>query len=221
MSAHDKVSVSRVDSLPRREQALAVLRSVYRDEKGWVPEADRLLPEEDLGRNGVAWFVAHEGGVPLGVVRVLFDLPLDLYRAYGLKFLSSELDVDRLLRECRIAEVGRFAVLPECRGDFLIAAHLIRAVARETLARRLTHLVTDVFKDDPNSPYKFHSRVLGFQPVATHDQGELSVRGQRITMLLDIRRAYERLRTKRNWVFRFIADGWDDAESTATLACEA
>ncbi|HVN75924.1 MAG TPA: hypothetical protein VMT19_06380 [Thermoanaerobaculaceae bacterium] len=221
MDGQDRLSVARVDSLPRREQAIAVLRSVYRDEKGWVPEADRLLPAEDLGRTGVAWFLAVDGSTPLGVVRLLFDLPLELYRAYGLKFLSSDLDMDSLLREYRIVEVGRFAVLPERRGDFLVAAHLMRAVARETLERRYTHLVTDVFEDDPNSPYEFHSRVLGFQPVATHDHGEVAVRGRRITMLLDIRRAYERLRSRRNWMFRFITEGWDDAGGVARLVAEA
>lgn len=101
-------------------------------------EAERLSPEGDLARTGVAWFVARDGALPVGVVRVLFDLSLDLCRTYDLKSLSTDLDIERLLREYRIAEVGRFAVLPECRGEFLIAAHLIRAAGRETLARRYT-----------------------------------------------------------------------------------
>lgn len=221
MVAQRKVSVDRVASHATREHALRVLDSVYRDEKGWTAEPGRLLPEDDLTRDGVAWFVAHQDGRPRGVVRVLFDLPLGVYRSYGLKFLSSELDIERLLREYRIAEVGRFAVLPEHRGDFLIAAHLMRAVAREALTRAATHLVTDVFEDDPNSPYRFHSRVLGFQTVATHEHGELNARGRRITMLLDIKRAYEELRAKRSWVFRFIAEGWQESEEEPSLACEA
>jgi len=80
--------------------------------------------------------------------------------------------------------------------------------------------VTDVFEDDPKSPYRFHSRVLGFEPVATHEHGELSARGRRITMLLDIQQAYKRLRAKRSWMFRFITDGWDGVDSPAALACE-
>jgi hypothetical protein len=66
-----------------------------------------------------------------------------------------------------IAEVGRFAVRPEFRRQFMVAAALMPAATDAVLAREYTHLVTDVFEDDRHTPFGFHTRVIGFCPVAT------------------------------------------------------
>lgn len=210
--SHD-VSVRRVEGHEDRAQALAVLQRVYVDEKRWVRAADRneqLLPEADLQTDQVSWFLATLAGEPVGVVRVLYQLPLDLYREYGFKLLDGQLDVERFLRQNRIAEVGRFGVVAQQRGRLMVAAALMRAAATDTFRRGFTHYITDVFENEPNSPYEFHTRVLGFVPVATHAHGELLASNRRITMLLDLRRAYERLRAKRSWLARYIFATWDD-----------
>lgn len=207
MSQKEPITVHRVVTEADRQAALAVLRSVYVDEKHWVHQEGELLPTADLASAGVAWFVSRAAEQPVGVVRVLFQLPLDLYRSYQVKPLDPSLDVERFLTTTRIAEVGRFAVLPAARGQVMVAASLIKAAARETLARGFTHLITDVFENDPNSPYAFHTRVLGFVPVATHEHGELATSGRRITMLLDLAKAYQRLSAKHNWIFRYIFAG--------------
>jgi len=206
----DLVTVARVDSDRDREDALQVLRSVYIDEKAWAPTNDELLPETDLGNDGLSWFLARVDNRPVGAVRVLYDLPLDLYEDYGIKVLDPSIDVKRFLTENRIAEVGRFAVCSEERGHFLVAVALVRAVATETIARGFTHFITDVFEGEPNSPYEFHTRVLGFEPVAFHDHGELQASYRRITMLLDLRRAYDRMKSRRSWLARQIFAAWDD-----------
>jgi len=145
------------------------------------------------------------------VLRVLYDPPYLQYAAYGLKLLDPSLRVEEFIRDNRIAEVGRFAVQPEFRGQFMVAAALMRSATEETVARGYTHLVTDVFEDDPHTPYHFHTRVLGFLPVATHDVGELHCRSRRITMLLDLNAAYERLNKGGSWLFRYLTSGWDQA----------
>jgi hypothetical protein len=210
MSLLDRVTVVRVDDEAARREALQVLRVVYRDEKRWLPEEDRMLPASDLAIDGVCWFLTRVDGEPVGVVRVLFDLPVNLYREYGFAALSEAFDAEAFIAANRIAEVGRFAVVPAWRGTMVVAAALMRAATTETVGRGFTHFITDVFENEPHSPYLFHTRVLGFVPVATHDHGELAFKGRRITMLLDIKQAYQRLRRRRNWVFRFITEGWDE-----------
>jgi hypothetical protein len=96
-------------------------------------------------------------------------------------------------------------VLPDRRGQIMVAATLMRAVTIDSLERGITHLITDVFEDDAHSPYGFHIRVLGFHPVATHDVGELNSRSRRITLLLDIPAAYKRLRGRNHWFYRYLA----------------
>jgi hypothetical protein len=105
------------------------------------------------------------------VLRVSYAPPIDQYREYQPELLVPGLDVDAFLAQNRIAEIGRFAVVPEERRRPEAAVALMRAACRETLERGFTHYVTDIFEDDPHSPYRFHTRVMGFQPVATHADG--------------------------------------------------
>ena len=109
----------------------------------------------------------------------------------------------------RIAEIGRFAVLPEYRGSMMVAAALMRVATEEAVRRGFTHFITDVFEDDPHSPYGFHTRVIGFHPVATHDIGELNSTSRRITLILDLKAAYNRLRRRGNWIYRYLTRRWD------------
>jgi hypothetical protein len=51
---------------------------------------------------------------------------------------------------------------------------------------------------------------MGFHPVATHDFGELHCRSRRITMVLDLKAAYQRLRLRGNWIYRYITGQWDE-----------
>ena len=190
---------------------MEVLRATYQQEKRWVADPESQVPAGDLARDDIAWFVAAARGRPVGVVRVNFAPPLGQYAAYGLKLIDRSVDVDAFIRHNKVAEIGRFAVLPRHRRQFLLAAALMRAATAETVARGFTHFVTDVFEDDPHSPYGFHTRVIGFHPVATHDVGELQSRSRRITLVLDLRAAYQRLRARGNWMFRQLTGEWPDA----------
>lgn len=212
MSRLECVNVERVSDAAGRACVLEVLRGTYLQEKGWVEDVDTQFPASDLERPEVSWFVVTIDGRPAGTLRVLYDPPLAEYATYGFKTIDPQLKIEEIIRHYRIAEIGRFAVLPCYRRQMIVAAALMRAATAETIARRFTHYVTDVFEDDPHSPYRFHTNVLGFFPVATHDIGEMRTSSRRITLVLDIKAAYQRLkRQKRSWVYRYFTQTWDSA----------
>ena len=207
--AHNVVT-HRVTDERGRAQVVAILGATYQREKNWVAEADSQFPADDVGRGDTTWFVAEAGGRAAGVVRVLYDPPLAVYARYGFQLIDPTIRVEDFLGRRGLAEVGRFAVLPDSRRQIMVAATLMRAVTVDSLERGITHLITDVFEDDAHSPYGFHTRVLGFHPVATHDVGELNSRSRRITLLLDIQAAYKRLRRRNHWFYRYLASVMPD-----------
>ncbi len=209
MNATEMLSVQRVEGAATRERSLAVLRDVYATEKAWVQKPEEVFPLADLDNSSLCWFLAEKGGRPVGVTRVLYELPRNLYQQYELKMVDPSLDIEAFLKRNKLAEVGRFAVIPEERQNIRIAAILMRAATTETVERGFTHFITDVLEADPSSPYQFHRRILGFEVVATHDHGELQVQSRRITMLLDLKEALQRLSLKRSWIYRFITQGND------------
>ncbi|MEM6796376.1 MAG: GNAT family N-acetyltransferase [Acidobacteriota bacterium] len=211
MGLRQELTVRKVEDAEARDLALQVIETVYRTEKGWVREPEDIFPSGDLEHPSISWFLAERGERPVGVSRVLYEIPFDLYGEYQFQLVDPKIDVEAFVRNNKIAEIGRFAVVPEYRKNILVAAILMRAAATETVERKFTHFITDVFESDPNSPYEFHKRILGFETVATHDHGELKTHSKRITMLLDLAVAYQRLKSGRNWIFRYITEGWSDA----------
>ena len=204
MTRAQNVVAHRVADERGRQQVVAILGAIYQREKNWVSEPDSQFPLADVGRADTAWFLAQAGGQAAGVVRVLYDPPLAVYAHYGFQVIDPAIRVEDFIGRHGLAEVGRFAVLPDSRRQIMVAATLMRAVTIDSLERGITHLITDVFEDDAHSPYGFHTRVLGFHPVATHDAGELNSRSRRITLLLDIPAAYKRLRSRNAWFYRYL-----------------
>lgn len=207
MALSDRLRVIRVERDTDRSLAMAVMRATYKQEKNWITVDEKLFPTDELGRSTVSWFVVLDGDLPVGTLRVLYDLPLDLYKEYGFKMMGG-INLDEFIRRNRIAEIGRFAVLPEYRRHMMVVGALMREASRETVERGYTHYVTDIFEGEAHSPYNFHTRVLGFQPVATHDTGELNCPNRRITMILELKAGYDRLKQHGGWLFRFFTDGW-------------
>ena len=205
-----KISVMRVVTMQARGQALEVLRSTYQNEKAWVERAETQFPAADLESPVISWFLAIRRGHPAGVLRVYYEPPLGQYQAYKVTLLDPRVDVDQFLRSNRIAEIGRFAIIPAYRRNLLLAVALMRAATHETLERGFTHYITDVFENDPHSPYGFHTRVMGFAPVATHEDGELRCGSRRITLILDLKAAYQRLGQRQSWLFRSLTADWDE-----------
>ena len=210
MRTDETISVRRVASESDRSLALEVMRTIYRDEKAWIADDQKLVASSDLTEPNVSWFVASKGDRPVGVVRVLYEPPLGLYAQYGFRMMDPKFDLDAFIRRSRIAEIGRFAVVPDQRRNLLVAASLMRSASRETFELGFSHYITDVFEGEKHSPYEFHTRVMGFLPVATHDVGELNCRNRRITLVLDMRAAYFRLRAANGWLFRHLTEDWPE-----------
>lgn len=200
----------RVTTESDRQKALAVMRATYQREKGWVHDVEPMFPREDLARGDLSWFIATRRNQPMGVLRVLYDPPVDQYQKYGLTPIDGTLADYDFIKSERLAEVGRFAVIPERRKSVGVVLGLMRAATREIVSRGYTQLVTDVFENDSHSPFRFHTRIIGFRPVATHEVGELSFKGRRITLLLDIKIAYQTLKSRGTWFFRAMTKDWTE-----------
>ena len=76
----------------------------------------------------MSWFLARLSGEPAGVLRVNYALPVEQYRSYGLRVLRPGIDVARFLRTSRLAEIGRFAIVPRLRRNLSISVALMRVV---------------------------------------------------------------------------------------------
>ena len=207
-STKTELRVTRVEDDHGRDLALTVMRAIYRDEKQWIRQDEKLVSRADLSDSGVSWFVVCVEDRPVGVLRVLYEVPLDQYREYGFQMRARGFDLEGFLKNNRIAEIGRFAVLPEYRRNLLAVVALMRAAVADTVNRGWTHYITDIFEGEQHNPHGFHTRVMGFQEVATHDVGELNCPNRRITMVLDLAQAYRRLRQQNNWIFRYLTEGW-------------
>lgn len=205
-----KISARQITSEKDRQLAIAVLKETYKEEKRWIEEDDRLFDPAELDNDDVAWFVATHKDKPVGVVRVMFKLPLEMYEKYGFRQIGPGIDVKEFIKNNRIAEIGRMAVIPAYRRHKVIALSLMRDATRETIRRGFSHFVTDVFEGEKNSPYDFHTRILGFVPVATHDVGDLNCENRRITLVLDFKECYKRLKTTKERMFKIMTDNWTE-----------
>lgn len=201
-----KIEVRFIETMEDRAMALQVFEKVYRKEKGWISDLEKFMPAQDLTNPDISWFGAFVGSRLVGVARVLYKIPTELYEIYDFKLTVPGLDVAAFLANNRIAEVGRFAVLPRYRRNFRVAAGLMRALGVDTMNKGFSHLITDVFESDPNTPWGFHRRILGFRQVATHEVGELNCESNRITMILDLEEAEKKIMGRKGWFFRFLND---------------
>lgn len=209
MSERIPVAVSRVTTEQDRVDAVAVLRETYQREKHWVEDGEALLQPEELADSQISWFLAR-AEAPAGVLRVVYDPPiLEYAKKYESQLSHPGLDLARFVRENRIAEVGRFAIRQTYRRQLPVVLALMRCAAEETVRRQYTHYITDVFEGEANSPLNFHTRVLGFQAVMTHDTGDLNCSRRRITLVLNLKAAYARLRDRRQRLYHCFTDAWE------------
>lgn len=210
MTPHERPVTRRVTTETDRLLVVEVLRQTYAREKGWIIEPESQFPASDLTTSSTVWFLAIMSGEPAGILRIQLDPPIAQYAEYGLKLIDAAFNVEEFLANSRIAEVGRFAVVAKRRSRFTVATSLMRAAFAEVVSRNYTHLVTDVFEDDPHSPLGFHTRIIGFEPIATHEIGELHSPSRRITLLLDLRVSYSRMREHSRWLFQALTAGWTE-----------
>lgn len=209
---NDSVSVERLETESSIAEARAVVDAVYVAEKGWMDEG---ALDGFPGGSSVSWYLARVDGVAAGLVRLVYDPPLDFPEGYDVR-LEEGVDWRAVAANAKIVEVGRFMVLPQYRTYPRVVVKLMASVVSEVVRRGYSHLLTDVFEGEIHSPLHFHTRVLGFRPIGTHTRGEMRTDRRRIILALDIDEAYVRMRRRGGRFFEeFVGDVKDVLERRA------
>lgn len=206
------VAARKVLTARDREEALSVIEAVYLQEKRWIRDPGSEVPVDVAGRQDQSWFLVTVEGEPAGVIRLVYDPALEMPAELGVS-LEPDVDLETLKRRGRFVDIGRFMIVPRQRRNIRVVMRLMRAAILEVVSRGYTHFLTDVFEDDPHSPYQFHTRVLGFERIGTHRHGELACASTRIILILDIARAYRQLKKKENKVFKELGEGLGELET--------
>lgn len=212
----DEIFTTKVRTAADRAAALAVVEEVYRLEKRWIRNAEAEISTACADDARVSWFLIRVAGEAAGVIRLVYDPALTLPADFEPQ-IERPLDLEAIARHCRFVDIGRFMILPRYRHRVRVVLKLMRAALAEVVERGYTHFITDVFESDPHSPLKFHTRVLGFERVGTHRHGELACESVRIILVLDIARTYERMKRRRDRVYRELTLGIRDHLDRAFL----
>jgi 1-acyl-sn-glycerol-3-phosphate acyltransferase len=199
-----RIIASRVASGADLEDAKRVVDEVYVQEKGWMSNAQL---DSFPGGESISWFLVRVHGEPAGLLRVVYDPPLQFPPEYRVE-LAKGVDWAALAAVARVAEVGRFMIRAQFRRNSRIAVELMRVAVREIVERDYSHLITDVFEGDPHSPYDFHTKILGFEEIGSHSHGEMHTDRRRIILALDINQAYLRMRAKGGRFYRSFTEGY-------------
>ena len=205
--AQARITVEKLERESQRADALKVVDEVYVREKGWL---DRSQLDEFPHGSSVTWLLARVDGEPVGLMRLLYDPPLDFPQEYDVTLHDTSVDWWALAQKARIVEVGRLMIRDAYRRQIAIVVKLMNRSICEVVDRNYTHLLTDVFEGDPHSPYNFHTRVLGFQEIGSHTIGEMRTSRKRIILVLDVDEAYRKMKQRGSRFFRELTDGCRD-----------
>jgi len=195
------VTTLKVSDSITRQQALEVMEAVFFKEKNWIDTLEEQFPEEMLSSRRYSWFMAKVNDKPAGLLRLYYDPPLTLPKEFEVT-LNDGVDLERMAAECRFAEVGRFMILPEYRRNIRVALRLMRMAVNEVVEHDYTHFITDVYENEVHSPFRFHTRILGFEVIGKHLYGELKFNCARLILTLDILKAYKRLKEKKHSIYQ-------------------
>jgi hypothetical protein len=202
-----RVQVVKVSTRKDIRDADRVMQEVFLKEKGWIKSTENQIPD-DIGQNPkVSWFLARAGSVPVGLMRLVYDPSLSI-PPECLPTFEEGIDLEAMATTGRFVEIGRFMIRQEYRRDMTIALRLMRRASREVVERDYTHFLTDVFENEPNSPYHFHTRILGFEVVGRHVHGELHCNCTRIILVLNILKAYRKFARSRSAVYATLTRGF-------------
>ncbi|MGB0130958.1 GNAT family N-acetyltransferase [Chlorobium sp.] len=200
------ITVQRVLGSDDRQGVIDIIEQVFQKEKNWISSAHSQIPEDLDADQPFSWFIARVNGRPAGVLRLLYDPPLNLPEAYHVTFVPG-IDADFLRQQGRYVEIGRFMIPWEFRRNHRIALRLMRAATEEVVSRDYTHFITDVFENEQHSPLNFHTRVLGFEVIGRHLFGDLNCGCTRIILTLDILKLYSRVKDSRSRIYSELTAG--------------
>ncbi|MBN1279155.1 MAG: GNAT family N-acetyltransferase [Chlorobium sp.] len=200
------ITVQRVLGGDDRQAVIDIIEQVFQNEKNWISSAHSQIPQELAADQPFSWFLARVNGRPAGVLRLLYDPPLNLPEEYQVTFMPG-IDTDYLKGLGRYVEIGRFMIPGEYRRNHRIALRLMRAATEEVVERDYTHFITDVFENEKHSPLNFHTRVLGFEVIGRHLFGDLNCSSTRIILTLDILKLYSRIKDSRHRIYAELTEG--------------
>ncbi len=204
--AFSEITTVKVTDAATRSQALQVIERVYFQEKQWIRLPENEIPT-DIGQSTkYSWFLALVNQTPAGVIRLAYDPSLEFPPELEVT-LDPDVDLEQMAKDCKVADIGRFMIAPEFRKNIRVVLKLMRAAIKEVVERGYTHFITDVFETDPNSPLHFHTKILGFERIGSHLRGELNCSSTRIILTLDILKAYQRLRERKDKIYLEVTEG--------------
>ena len=201
-----RIKTMKIMDAATRNQAFQVIEQVYLKEKKWIHSVEAEISENIANSTQFSWFLATINDRPAGVLRLFYDPPLEFPPDFKVT-LNEEFNLKKIAQTCRFVEIGRFMILPRYRKNILVALRLMRIAIREVVERDYTHFITDVFEGEPNSPFRFHTKILGFEVIGTHLHGELNCSLTRIILTLDILKAYQRLKQRKNRIYYSLTEG--------------
>lgn len=204
-----KVTTVKVLNKETRKQALQIIEAVFLKEKKWIFNAEEQIPADIGTSSRFSWFLAYVNDEPAGVMRLVYDPPLQLPENFQVT-LREDINLDEIAKQGKFVEVGRFMILPKYRRRILVALRLMRIAVQEVVERDYTHFITDVFENEIHSPFNFHTRILGFEVIGKHLYGELNCSCTRIILTLDILKAYKRIKERRGHVYQAVLEGLTD-----------
>ncbi|MBN2440586.1 MAG: hypothetical protein JXJ04_04555 [Spirochaetales bacterium] len=205
-----KVEVHKIESKEDMNPSKKIIEGVYVKEKKWIKSVRHQMNENELfGNSNISWFIARVNGAPAGLLRLFYDSPLDFPDEYEIS-IKEGIDLMELESKGRFVEISRFMILPVYRRNLRVSLELMRTAIKEVVSKGYSHFITNVFKGEKHSPYRFHAKLFGFQVIGTHVHGELNCNCTRIIMILDILSAYVRIRNKKNRFYEILLHGMRD-----------
>ena len=122
-----------------RAQALQVIETVYLQEKQWIRDPQSEIPADPAGCQEQSWFLVAADGAPAGVIRLVYDPPLEMPAEYGVT-LEPSVDLDALKRQGRFVDIGRFMIVPRYRRNIRVVMKLMRAALIEVVAQVMSEI---------------------------------------------------------------------------------
>jgi len=203
--AFSEITTVKVNTPATRAMALQVIETVYLKEKNWIKLPENEIPSDFESTDRYSWFLAMVNQKPAGVIRLVYDPSLSFPPELEVT-IDPQVDLEKIA-QYKMVDIGRFMIAPEFRKNIRVVLKLMRAAIGEVVERGYTHFLTDVFETDPNSPLQFQSKIFGFERIGSHLHGELNCSSTRIILTLDILKAYQRLKERKDKIYHEVTEG--------------
>ncbi|MBL7977644.1 MAG: GNAT family N-acetyltransferase [Bacteroidetes Order II. Incertae sedis bacterium] len=203
--------VEMISNEEQRQEALTVLETIYCVEKHWVGASTTLFEPSELQDPHKQWLIAYDTHRAVGVVRLSFNRQAHHFPTEYLHFQHADWNamvMANFLSHNPTAEIGRFAILPEYRSHSRFALMLMQMACTQAILNHCFYILTDVFHGDLQSPFHFHTQILGFEPFATYADERFNSHYPSILLIMDLRKTYLHTKKYQPRIFRTFTQNW-------------